>query len=403
MMNCLVVKQFYRRITNNMKHILIHYQEIALKGKNRYFFVKKLLDNLKKATEGLGVKDAREVNSRIIMELSSDAQERKLRDRVSKVFGIANFSFVHRVSNNIDVLEEAVLADVKANNSDFKSFRVKTTRGYKEYPLTSMDVDRIVGGLIQDATNSRVDLTNPERTIFIEILLKDACFYTEKIQGPGGLPVGTSGRVVCLLSGGIDSPVAAHRMMKRGCSVIFVHFHSYPYQSKTSQEKVEDITEVLSLYQNSSRMYLIPFGDIQKEIVLGVPAKYRIVLYRRMMLRIAQAIAVKEKALALVTGDSLGQVSSHTLENMSTIENAVNLPIMRPLVGMDKLEIIDQAKAIGTYEISIMPDQDCCQLFIPKNPSIRTGIVEIEKVEEGLDIEKLISMGLEQASPSKKT
>lgn len=378
-----------------MKHILIHYQEIALKGKNRYFFVKKLIDNLNKAAKGLGVKDTREVNSRIIMQLSSDADEDMLKDRISKVFGIANFSFITRTSNDMEVLKEAVLADVKKSKLNFKSFRIRTTRGYKEYPLKSMDVDRIIGGLVKETTNARVDLKNPELTIFIEILLKDACFYTEKIPGQGGLPVGTSGKVVCLLSGGIDSPVAAYRLMKRGCSVIFVHFHSYPYQSKTSQEKAGDIVDVLSHYQNSSNIYLIPFGDIQKEIVLNAPAKYRVVLYRRMMLRIAEVIAGKEKALALVTGDSLGQVASQTLENMTTIEDAVRLPVFRPLIGMDKIEIIDKAKAIGTYEISILPDQDCCQLFIPKNPSTRTRVAEIEKVERSIDIDKLIKIGID--------
>ncbi|MDD5434964.1 MAG: tRNA 4-thiouridine(8) synthase ThiI [Nitrospira sp.] len=384
-----------------MKHILIHYQEIALKGKNRIFFVNRLLDNLKKATEGLGVRDAREVNSRIIMQLSPGAKEMMLKDRISKVFGIANFSFVRRVSNEIESIKKAVLADVKENNLSFNSFRIRTSRGYKEYPLTSMDVDRIVGALIKEETNSRVNLSNPELTIFIEILLKDALLYTEKVQGPGGLPVGTSGRVVCLLSGGIDSPVAAWRMMKRGCSVNFVHFHSYPYQSKTSQEKVEDIAEVLSPYQNSSVKYLIPFGDIQKEIMLTVPAKYRIVLYRRIMLRIAEAIAKKEGALALVTGDSLGQVSSQTLENISTIEDAVELPVLRPLIGMDKIEIITQAKEIGTYDISIIPDQDCCQLFIPKNPAIRTSVEEIRKIEQDLDIGKLVNVGIQCISISK--
>lgn len=378
-----------------MKHILIHYQEIALKGKNRHFFVKRLIDNLSKATKGLGVKDIREVTGRIIMQLSSGADETQLRDRISKVFGIANFSFVSKTTNDIDVLKEAVLADVKKSKLSFKSFRIRTSRGYKEYPLTSMDVDRIIGGPVKEATNSRVDLKNPELTIFIEILLKDACFYIEKLPGQGGLPVGTSGKVVCLLSGGIDSPVAAYRLMKRGCSVIFVHFHSYPYQSKISQEKAGDIVDVLSYFQNSSRVYLIPFGDIQQEIVLNAPAKYRVVLYRRMMMRIAQAIAFKEKALALVTGDSLGQVASQTLENMRTIEDAVKLPVFRPLIGMDKIEIIDKAKAIGTYDISIIPDQDCCQLFIPKNPATRTGIAEIEKVEQSLDIDKLIKMGMD--------
>lgn len=375
-----------------MRHIVIHYQEIALKGKNRPLFVNKLRDNLKYATEGLGVKHARDQGGRIILDLVPDAREELVRERVSKVFGIANFAFACKASNDVEVLKEAVLRHVR--DKVFKSFRISTKRGYKEYPMTSMDVDRIVGAHIKEATGAKVDLTHPELTLFIEILSKEAFFYTEKIPGQGGLPVGTSGKVVCLLSGGIDSPVAALRMMKRGCSVLFVHFHAYPYQSKMSQEKVGDLVEILNQYQRASKLYLIPFGDIQKEIVLNAPAKYRVVLYRRMMIRIAEAIARKEKALALITGDSLGQVSSQTLENITTIENASTLPVLRPLIGMDKSEIMDQARGIGTYEISIIPDQDCCQLFIPKNPAVKTSIEEIEKVEKGFDIEKLLNQYL---------
>ena len=376
-----------------MRYIIVHYQEIALKGKNRHIFVNKLISNIRYATQGLGVRQVREHGGRIVIDLSPDAPEGLLKDRISRVFGIANFSFGYKTSNNVDILKEAVLSHIKDNT--FQSFRITTKRGYKEYPLTSMDIDRIVGAHIREATGAKVDLTHPELNIFIEILLKDAFFYTGKIPGQGGLPVGTSGKVVCLLSGGIDSPVAAFRMMKRGCSVLFVHFHSYPYQSKVSQEKVEDIMEILEQYQRKSRLYLMPFGDIQKEIVLNAPAKYRVVLYRRMMLRITEAIAKKDKASALITGDSLGQVSSQTLENITTIENAATLPVLRPLIGMDKSEIMDQARRIGTYDISIIPDQDCCQLFIPKNPAIRTTIEEIEKVEQTLDIDKLIDIGLQ--------
>ena len=376
-----------------MRHIIVHYQEIALKGKNRHIFVNKLKENLRYSTDGLGVKQVREHGGRLILDLSPDAQENLLKDRISRVFGIANFSFGFKTSNNVDILKEAVLSHVKDNI--FKSFRITTKRGYKEYPLTSMDVDRIIGAHIKEVTGTKVDLTHPELNIFIEILLKDAFFYTGKIPGQGGLPVGTSGKVVCLLSGGIDSPVAALRMMKRGCSILFVHFHSYPYQTRMSQEKVEDLVEILNQYQRKSKLYLIPFGDVQKEIVLNAPAKYRIVLYRRMMVRIAEAIARRERALALVTGDSLGQVSSQTLENITTIENASTLPLLRPLIGMDKSEIMDQARHIGTYDISIIPDQDCCQLFIPKNPAVRTSIEEIERVEKGIDIDKLLKMGFD--------
>ena len=374
------------------KHIIAHYQEIVLKGKNRHIFVKKLIENIKYATAGLGVKHIRHKDGRIILDLSAGARESIISDRLTKTFGIANLVLTHRISNDVNVFKDEILQHVKGR--EFNSFRVSTKRGYKGYPLTSMDIDRIVGAHIKEATGAKVNLTNPELTIFIQILSGETYFYVDKIQGPGGLPVGTGGTVVCLLSGGIDSPVAAYRIMRRGCSVVFVHFHSYPYLSKTSQEKVQDLTEILNQYQQPVKTYMLSFGDIQKEIVLSVPAKYRVVIYRRMMLRIAERIAGETGALALVTGDSLGQVASQTLENITTTENAVTLPVLRPLIGMDKGEIIDQAIRIGTYDISIIPDQDCCQLFIPRNPAVRTIIREIERVEKKLDVERLISMAL---------
>jgi len=374
------------------KHIIAHYQEIVLKGKNRHIFVKKLIENIKYATAGLGVKHIRHKDGRIILDLSAGARESIISDRLTKTFGIANLVLTHRISNDVNVFKDEILQHVKGR--EFNSFRVSTKRGYKGYPLTSMDIDRIVGAHIKEATGAKVNLTNPELTIFIQILSGETYFYVDKIQGPGGLPVGTGGTVVCLLSGGIDSPVAAYRIMRRGCSVVFVHFHSYPYLSKTSQEKVQDLTEILNQYQQPVKTYMLSFGDIQKEIVLSVPAKYRVVIYRRMMLRIAERIAGETGALALITGDSLGQVASQTLENITTTENAVTLPVLRPLIGMDKGEIIDQAIRIGTYDISIIPDQDCCQLFIPRNPAVRTIIREIERVEKKLDVERLISMAL---------
>ena len=374
------------------KHIIAHYQEIVLKGKNRHIFVKKLIENIKYATAGLGVKHIRHKDGRIILDLSAGARESIISDRLTKTFGIANLVLTHRISNDVNVFKDEILQHVKGR--EFNSFRVSTKRGYKGYPLTSMDIDRIVGAHIKEATGAKVNLTNPELTIFIQILSGETYFYVDKIQGPGGLPVGTGGTVVCLLSGGIDSPVAAYRIMRRGCSVVFVHFHSYPYLSKTSQEKVQDLTEILNQYQQPVKTYMLSFGDIQKEIILSVPAKYRVVIYRRMMLRIAERIAGETGALALITGDSLGQVASQTLENITTTENAVTLPVLRPLIGMDKGEIIDQAIRIGTYDISIIPDQDCCQLFIPKNPAVRTIIREMERVEKKLDIERLISMAL---------
>jgi len=382
-----------------MKCVVIHYGEIALKGKNRHIFVNRLLENIRYATSGLGVLDVRELEGRIILNLTPDVKEGLLKDRLFKVFGIANFSLAYRTSNDVEVLKKAIIEYIEGK--DFKSFRVSTKRGYKEYPLTSMDIDRIVGAHIKDVTGARVDLTHPELNIFIEILSRESFIYTEKSPGPGGLPVGISGKVLCLLSGGIDSPVAAYRMMRRGCSVLFVHFSGYPYLGRMSQEKAKDIVEILDCYQLPSKLYIIHFGHIQKEIVLKVPPGYRVVLYRRMMLRIAETIAKKERAIALVTGESLGQVSSQTLENIATIEDVSTLPVLRPLIGMDKSEIIEEARRIGTYDVSIIPDQDCCQLFIPKRPVLRTTREEIERVEKALDIEKLVRMAFEDSSISR--
>jgi tRNA uracil 4-sulfurtransferase len=243
-----------------------------------------------------------------------------------------------------------------------------------------------------------VDLKNAEFTVTVEILPHDAFFGFNKIAGPGGLPVGASGRVVALISGGIDSPVAAYRMMQRGCRLIFVHFHSAPYQDKTSQEKVRLLIQLLTRHQFTSRLYMVPFGEIQRQIVAAVGRPLRVVLYRRMMLRIAEAIARQEKAKALITGESLGQVASQTLDNMSIIQQAARLPILRPLVGMDKQEIIDQARRMGTFEISSIPDQDCCQLFVPKHPATKARFRDVEEDETKLDVKELLRYGLDNAS-----
>jgi thiamine biosynthesis protein ThiI len=243
-----------------------------------------------------------------------------------------------------------------------------------------------------------VDLTNPELTITVEILPRDAFFGFDKISGAGGLPVGASGRVVSLISGGIDSPVAAYRMMQRGCRLIFVHFHSAPYLDKTSQEKVRALVSTLTRHQYLSRLYLVPFGEIQRQIVAAVGRPLRVVLYRRMMLRIAEALARAEKAKALVTGESLAQVASQTLENMAVIQQASTLPILRPLVGMDKQEIIDQARRIGTFDTSSIPDQDCCQLFVPKHPATKAKRREVEEAEASFNVQEMTRLGIERAT-----
>jgi len=242
-----------------------------------------------------------------------------------------------------------------------------------------------------------VNLSNPEFTIRVEALTREAFYSFGTVRGPGGLPVGASGRVACLLSGGIDSPVAAWRMLRRGCRVIFIHFHSYPILSRASQEKARELAALLTRYQYHSRLFLVPFGDIQQRVVLAVPPPLRVVVYRRLMMRIAERIARMHRAQGLVTGDVVGQVASQTLENMATIGSVVTLPVLRPLVGMDKEEITAEAIRLGTYPISIIPDQDCCTLFTPKHPATKAKPYEVERAEADLPIEEIVAQAVAAA------
>jgi len=247
-----------------------------------------------------------------------------------------------------------------------------------------------VGGRVKQATGWRVDLERPELTIQIEMLSTDAFYFFGKEPGAGGLPTGTGGRVACLLSGGIDSPVAAYRMMRRGCSVLLVHFHSYPILSQVSQEKVREIAKLLASYQLRSRLVLVPFGELQQRVLLAVPAELRVVAYRRLMFRIAERFARSWQARALVTGEVIGQVASQTLENLTTIAGATTMEVLRPLVGMDKDEIVTAAERLGTYPVSVIPDQDCCQLFTPRHPSTRVRRRDIEQAELLLPVEDMV-------------
>ena len=260
--------------------------------------------------------------------------------------------------------------------------------------MTSPQIEREVGGRIKEARNWRVNLDRPALTIQVEALTSEAFYSFGKERGAGGLPVGASGRVACLLSGGIDSPVAAWRMMRRGCRVLFVHFHSYPILSRASQEKARELARLLTRYQFDSRLFLVPFGDIQQRVVLAVQPPLRVVIYRRLMLRIAERIARENRAQALVTGEVVGQVASQTLENLSTIGSVATLPVLRPLIGMDKEEIIAEAQRLGTYPISIIPDQDCCTLFTPRHPATKARRSEIEAAEAALPIDEMIEQAM---------
>ena len=375
-----------------MNRVVVHYHEIALKRGNRPMFVHQLVDNVGHALRGTGVRRVRAVPGRVVINLTPRADWPEISRRLQWVFGIANYSLSWRAERNLDDITAKALAAIDSQH--FASFAVRTKRGDKGFPMPSPEVNRIVGSAVQAQSGAAVDLETPELTIRIEIVRDEAFVAVERLRGPGGLPVGSSGRVLVLLSGGIDSPVAAYRMMRRGCAVEFVHFHGAPYQDRTSREKVAELVRLLTRSQCHSRLHLVTFGDIQRQIVTQVQRPYRVVLYRRMMLRIAEALARSLDIPALATGESLGQVASQTLANLTTVEDATALPLLRPLIGMDKAEITAQAQQIGTFEISIQPDQDCCQLFVPKHPSTRMSVVEASEAERSLDIPALLEYAL---------
>ncbi|RPJ71443.1 MAG: tRNA 4-thiouridine(8) synthase ThiI [Acidobacteria bacterium] len=372
-----------------MNSVVVHYQEIALKGKNRPWFISRLVANVRAATADLDVRAVKPLMGRLEVVLGPTASYAQVRDRLEHVFGIANFSRAGRTGRDVEQIAAAIIEDL--GDLQTSSFRVSVKRADKRYPLRSPEIEREVGGRIKLARGWNVNLDHPELTIWVEILNDQVFYFFGKDKGPGGLPTGVSGRVACLLSGGIDSPVAAWRMMKRGCSVLLVHFHSYPFLSRASQEKVRELAELLTLYQQRSRLFQVAFGEIQRQVVLSVPAPLRVVIYRRLMMRIADRIARDHGAGALVTGEVIGQVASQTLENMSVIGSVTTLPILRPLVGMDKEEVVAQAIRIKTYDVSIVPDQDCCQLFTPKHPATRASLAAVEDAEALLPLDQLVA------------
>jgi thiamine biosynthesis protein ThiI len=378
-----------------MKSVVIHYQEIALKGKNRPWFVARLVRNIREAVRGLNVAEVRVLMGRIEIVLGPGTSWEAVRDRLSTVFGIANFARAGRVALDVDAIATEILKDLGPENP--ATFRVSARRADKRFPLTSPQIEREVGGRIKEARNWTVSLDDPELTIHVEALTGEAFYSFGKERGPGGLPVGVSGRVTCLLSGGIDSPVAAWRMLRRGCRVHLVHFHSYPILSRASQEKTRELAKSLARFQFDSKLFLVAFGEIQQRVVLAVAPPLRVVVYRRLMMRIAERIARRQRSQALVTGDVVGQVASQTLENMTTIGSVVTLPVFRPLIGMDKDEITAEAQRLGTYPISIIPDQDCCTLFTPRHPATRAKVYEVERAEANLPIDEIVVQAADAA------
>jgi thiamine biosynthesis protein ThiI len=378
-----------------MNTVIAHYQEIALKGKNRPWFLRRLVHNVKHVLADVEIESVRTPMGRLEIVMRDAREWEAVRDRLSRVFGLANFALVGRAPLDVDRLSEAIVRDLP--EAPVPSFRVSVRRADKRFPIPSPQLERELGGGVQRARGWRVDLDHPALVVGVEILSDEAFYHFAKLRGPGGLPTGTGGRVAVLLSGGIDSPVAAWRMMKRGCTATLVHFHSYPFLARTSQDKARELARLLTRYQLRSRLLLVPFGELQRQVTLSVPGSMRVVVYRRLMLRIAERMARKARAQALVTGDVVGQVASQTLDNIAVIERAVSMPVFRPLIGMDKEEITAEAQRIGTYSTSIIPDQDCCTLFTPRHPMTHARLDAVEAAEQALPLDDMVASAVEHA------
>jgi thiamine biosynthesis protein ThiI len=385
--------------------VICHYHEVALKQKNRRIFEKKLRTNIAFALSDLvGQRMVMRGYGRLKIVLLFGFDEREkfeiVRSRLSNVFGIVNFGIGLSVRLDIEDICKASLKVIEGKS--FNTFRVKTKRQNKNFPLNSTEVNKQVGAFIiehfkNNGADVKVDLKNPDLTVYVEIVDKEVYVYADRFKGPGGLPVGSSGKVVALISAGFDSPIASLLMMKRGAKVVFVHFHSYPYTSYDSIEQVREIVKILSKYQLHSKLYIVPIAEAQRIIVLNAPVGLRTILYRRLMVRIAEKVAQIEGAEALVTGESLGQVASQTLRNIRVINQVATLPILRPLIGIDKEEIIQKAKEIGTYEISSQPYDDCCSFLTGRHPETWANLDEILEIEKKLDWDNLIQMSFSGA------
>lgn len=372
-------------------YILVRYGEIALKGKNRYRFEDRLLQNIRNVLRDLEKIKASKSFGRIFVQLNGESADEVI-NRLRKVFGLISFSPVKKTSLDLEEIKNVSLELIQQMNPKPSTFKVETKRPNKQFPLKSPEVTYEVGAhILINTENIKVDVHNPDVVVKVEIREEGAYIFSNVIYGIGGMPAESSGKALLLLSGGIDSPVAAWYAMKRGLLVEGVHFHTHPLTSEESIQKVLDLAKQLAVYSGQFKVHFVPFLEVQKEIRDYAPESHNITIMRRMFLRIADSLATKRKALALVTGESLGQVASQTLESMNTINNVTNTPIIRPLITMDKLEIITKAQEIGTYGTAIRPYEDCCTLFVPRNPATKPSIKVAEKAESYMDVEGLIN------------
>lgn len=371
--------------------IILREGELVLKGKNRRDFEFRLIKNVKRVTkEFTSIKIERSFGRIYIRNANENTQE--IINRTKLIPGIFNISPILKTNKDLDNIKEKALELLKKSIGNKKTFKVEAKRGDKSYALDSMEISRQVGGYILAKYEGEleVNVKNPDIVINIEITFTSANIYSEKIRGAGGLPIGSSGKALTLLSGGIDSPVAIWHGLKRGVDMDAIHFYSFPFTSERSKEKVVDLAKILSKFKGSMKLYVINFTEIQKIIGIKCPKEYYITIMRRFMMRIATTVANKYEYKALFTGESIGQVASQTLESMAAINAVTNIPILRPLASMDKHDIIEISREIGTYETSILPYEDCCTVFVPENPVIKPLISVCEDGEKELDIDKLV-------------
>ncbi len=380
--------------------VLVHYHEIGLKGRNRPTFERMLRDNIAASLTDVPTARVERIQSRVLVRFEDYEQFRDPEDiaeiveRVAMQPGVAYAAPVFITSRvKRDQNRAALLALKEAGPA--ASFAINARRSNTDHPVSSMDMNIAIGQYVVDETGLKVDLNHPDVTVWIEVVQGESYIFAKKYPGSGGLPVGSGGKVISLLSSGIDSPVASWRILKRGAVVVGIHFSGRPQTDDLSERNVEQIGEVLQRFGGIGRIYIVPFGDLQREISLAAPPALRVLLYRRLMIRVAEEVAKREGALALVTGESLGQVASQTLENIRAVDEAATYPVLRPLIGMDKVEIIRTAEKIGTFEISTRDHTDCCTLFMPRMPATRASVEDVIAGESELDMDRMVSDAVE--------
>ena len=373
---------------------LVHYHEIGLKGHNRSTFENRLLRNLEALLKSHPVVSIRRISGRLLVfikEGTSWEDACAIETSILGVPGVARVSCGYICERELEVIGQAAI-DALTDVGEFRSFKVAARRNHTDFPIDSMTLNREVGAILCDRFPEKtVKMKEPDVEVHVEVIQGAAYVYARSHRGIGGLPVGSAGRIVCMLSSGIDSPVAAWRMARRGATVIGVHFSGRPQTASTSEYLVDDIAHVLEKSGCIARVYIVPFGDYQREIALSCPQELRIIMYRRLMFRIAEEIAHCERAKALANGESLGQVASQTIDNIFVTNAAVSMPIFRPLIGSDKLEIIEDAQKLGTFEISSQDAPDCCTLFMPRNPETHARLDKVQAAERELPIDEWIA------------